>query len=122
MEWTILWIVGIAVVAILFMKRAASASPEVLRKHVQEGAVVIDVRSPEEFRSRHLPGVVNIPLNELRGRVPRQVPDQNKVLLLHCESGIRSLNGLRQLQRLGYKNVFNLGSYGRAKQIVGGKA
>ncbi len=122
MEWTILWIVGIAVVAILFMKRAASASPEVLRKHVQEGAVVIDVRSPEEFRSRHLPGVVNIPLNELRGRVPRQVPDQNKVLLLHCESGIRSLNGLRQLQRLGYKNVFNLGSYGRAKQIVGGNA
>jgi phage shock protein E len=46
------------------------------------------------------------------------VPDKDKVLLLHCLSGMRSLNGLRQLQRLGYKNVFNLGSLARAKQIV----
>jgi phage shock protein E len=119
MEWTIVWIVGIAVVAMVFMKRASSASPEVLRKHLQEGALVIDVRSPEEFRADHVSGALNIPLNELQERLPREVPDKNRVLLLHCLSGMRSRNGQRQLQRLGYTNVLNLGSLARAKQIAG---
>jgi phage shock protein E len=118
MNWTIVWIAGIAIVAMILIKRASSASPEVLRKHLQEGALVIDVRSPEEFRSDHVPGAMNIPLNELRERIPREVPDKNRVLLLHCLSGVRSRNGQQQLQRLGYVNVFNLGSLARAKQIV----
>jgi phage shock protein E len=120
MEWTIVWIAGIAIVAMILMKRASSASPEVLRKHLQEGALVIDVRSPEEFRGDHVPGALNIPLNELRERLPHEVPDKNRVLLLHCLSGMRSRNGQRQLQRLGYTNVLNLGSLARAKQIVNG--
>jgi phage shock protein E len=118
MEWTLVWIVGVVIVAMMLMRRIASASPEMLRKHLADGALVIDVRSPEEFRRDHVPGALNIPLYELRDQVPQQVPDKDKVLLLHCLSGMRSLNGLRQLQRLGYKNVFNLGSLARAKQIV----
>ena len=118
MEWTLVWIVGAVIVAMILMKRISSASPEMLRKHLAEGALVIDVRSPEEFRRDHVPGALNIPLHELGDQVPQQVPDKDKVLLLHCLSGMRSLNGLRQLQRLGYKHVFNLGSLARAKQIV----
>ncbi len=118
MEWTLVLIVGAVIVAMILMKRIASASPEILRKHLAEGALVIDVRSPEEFQRDHVPGALNIPLNELGDQVPQQVPDKDKVLLLHCLSGMRSLNGLRQLQRLGYKHVFNLGSLARAKQIV----
>jgi phage shock protein E len=118
MVWTLVWIVGAVIVAMILMKRISSASPEMLRKHLAEGALVIDVRSPEEFRSDHVPGALNIPLNELGDRVTQQVPDKDKVLLLHCLSGMRSLNGRRQLQRLGYKHVFNLGSLARAKQIV----
>jgi phage shock protein E len=120
MEWTIVLIVGIVIVAMILMKRASFASPEALRKHLQDGALVIDVRSPEEFRSGHVAGALNIPLDELRERLPREVPDKNQVLLLHCLSGIRSRNGQRQLQRLGYLNVLNLGSLARAKQIVNG--
>lgn len=112
------WIVGGVIVAMILMKRISAASPERLRKYLAEGALIIDVRSPEEFRRNPVPGAVNIPLNELRDKLPRQVPDKDKVLLLHCQSGMRSLNGLRQLQRLGYKRVFNLGSLARAKQIV----
>jgi phage shock protein E len=120
MNWTIVWIAGIAIVAMILIKRASSASPEVLRKHLQEGALVIDVRSPEEFRSDHVPGALNIPLDELCERLPREVPDKNRALLLHCLSGMRSRNGQQQLQRLGYANVLNLGSLARAKQIVNG--
>jgi phage shock protein E len=85
---------------------------------LQEGALVIDVRSPEEYRGGHAPGARNIPLHELADTLPREIPDKDKVILLHCQSGMRSLNGMRQLQRLGYKNVFNLGSLTRANQIV----
>lgn len=118
MEWSIIAVVGIVVITMLLMKRAASASPAMLLQHLQEGALVIDVRSPEEYRSGHAPGAMNIPLAELADTLPREVPDKDKVLLLHCQSGMRSLNGMRQLQRLGYKNVFNLGSLTRANQIV----
>jgi len=122
MEWTLILIVGVAVMAMLLMKRTASASPEVLRQHLQNGALVIDVRSPEEFRSGHAPGAVNIPLHELRNQATRHAPDKDTVLLLYCLSGMRSLNGMRQLKRLGYQNVFNLGSLQRAKQIVNAPA
>ncbi len=120
MNWTIVWIAGIALVVVILLKRAASASPEVLRKHLQEGALVIDVRTREEFRGERVHVAVNIPLDELAQRVPREVPDKNRVLLLHCQSGMRSRNGQRQLQRLGYTQVFNLGSLARAKQILKG--
>lgn len=112
------WIVGVVIVAMILMKRISAASPEMLRKYLAEGALVIDVRSPEEFRRDPVPGAVNVPLNELRDKLPRQVPDKDKVLLLHCQSGMRSLNGMRQLRRLGYKQVFNLGSLARARQIM----
>jgi len=120
MEWTLVWIAGIAIAVMILIKRVSAVSPEVLRKHLQEGALVIDVRSPEEFHGGHVAGALNIPLNELRERLPREVPDKNRVLLLHCLSGMRSRIGQRRLQRLGYTQVFNLGPLARAKQIVNG--
>ena len=91
---------------------------EVARKHLAAGALVIDVRSPEEFRSGHVPGAINIPLGELRESLPGRVTDKNQVLLLHCLSGGRSGIARRQLRSLGYPNVFNLGSYARAERVV----
>ena len=118
MNWFIAIVALVIVIALFALKRMSFVPEEMVRKHLQEGALVIDVRSPEEFHSEHLPGALNIPLNELRERLPREVTDKNRVLLLHCQSGMRSRNGQRQLQRLGYTNVFNLGSLTRAKQTV----
>jgi rhodanese-related sulfurtransferase len=44
--------------------------------------------------------------------------DKNKVLLLHCSSGVRSRMAKKKLDELGYKKVFNLGSYERARKII----
>jgi len=117
MAVTLVWIVGGAVIALLLMRRTASASPEALRQYVQQGAMVIDVRTPAEYRGGHVSKSVNIPLDDLGVQVPRWVPDKSQVLLLHCQSGMRSRNGQRQLQRLGYTNVFNLGSLAQARTI-----
>jgi phage shock protein E len=49
------------------------------------------------------------------------ITDKNKPLLLHCSSGVRSSMAKKKLEGLGYKNVFNLGSYERAGKIVTGR-
>jgi rhodanese-related sulfurtransferase len=46
------------------------------------------------------------------------VKDKNQVLLLHCQSGMRSGVAKSRFKGLGYPNVFNLGSYARASHIV----
>ncbi len=114
-------IVGGVIAALFLLKRMSFVSAEVARQYLQHGALVIDVRSPEEFRRGHLPNAVNIPLGELGESLARRVKDKNQVLLLHCLSGGRSGMAKSKLKRLGYANAFNLGSYGRAKQIVTGE-
>jgi rhodanese-related sulfurtransferase len=49
---------------------------------------------------------------------PSLLRDKNKVLLLHCSSGVRSRMAKKKLEELGYKSVFNLGSYDRAAKII----
>ena len=118
MNWTPLLIVA-AVLAIVFMiKRAGQISAQDALKYLKNGALVIDVRSPGEFNSGHLPTAINIPLDEIGTALPRRVKDKNQVLLLHCQSGIRSGMAKSKLKSLGYANVFNLGSYGRAESIL----
>jgi phage shock protein E len=80
--------------------------------------MVIDVRSPNEYDSGHLIQAYNMPLDRIEVLVAGTVRDKNKVLLLHCASGVRSNMAKRKLLDLGYKNVFNLGSYSRAEKIV----
>lgn len=88
------------------------------RKYLGDGAVVVDVRTPEEFANQRLPGVVNIPLDTLESGIREQVPDKSRVVLLHCRSGRRSGIAETQLRELGYTNAFNIGGYEEAKKIV----
>lgn len=120
MDWTFLLITVIAVVAVFGLKRPSYVSVAIARRHLADGAPVIDVRSPSEFAGGHLAIARNIPLGDLRQRVPAEFPDRGMVLLVHCLSGGRSLVARRQLIALGYRNVFNLGSLSRARSIVEG--
>jgi phage shock protein E len=121
MNWTIALIVAAIAAIILVMKRAGQISPKGARRYLKSGALVIDVRSPAEFNSGHLPSAINLPLDEIETVLPRRVKDKKQVLLLHCQSGMRSATAKKRLQGLGYASAFNLGSYGRAAQIVSGK-
>jgi phage shock protein E len=120
MDWKILIIVAVVVVAFFALKRMSFVSAEVARKLLAAGALVIDVRSTGEYGSGHVAKAVNIPLGELTERVPQIVKDKNQVLLVHCLSGGRSAIAKLQLKRMGYANAFNLGSLRRARQIVSG--
>jgi phage shock protein E len=96
-----------------------AVKPETAREWLKKGATVIDVRSEAEFQERHLPGTTNVPLNRLGDEIARVAPKKGQPLLLHCLSGSRSAAGEALLKKMGYQNVFNLGSYGRAEKILG---
>ena len=118
MDWTIAIVIAVILTAFFVLKRLAFVSAETAREYLAKGALVIDVRSTGEFSSGHVTGAVNIPLDDLRESLPRRVQDRNQVLLLHCLSGGRSAIAKQQLKRMGYRNVFNLGSINRARKIV----
>lgn len=121
MDWKILIIVAAVVAAFFALKRMSFVSAEMARRHLAAGALVIDVRSEAEFSSGHVAKAVNIPLGELAERIPQLAKDKNQVLLVHCLSGGRSAIARQQLKRMGYANVFNLGSLSRARKLAEGK-
>ena len=73
-----------------------------------EGAVLLDVRTPQEYAEGRVPGSVNIPLQELN-RVATAVPDPATPLFVYCLSGGRSGQAVAALQRAGYTVVKNIG-------------
>lgn len=103
---------------LLVLKRAGQISAASARQRLQQGATVVDVRSRGEFSGGHVRGAVNVPLDELAERIRAVAPDPNAPLLLHCLSGTRSALARRRLAAMGYTQVFNLGSLGRARKIV----
>lgn len=120
-SWILLLVLAALLLALLLLKRGGQISAEAAADSLQKGALVIDVRSAGEFAARHLPGALNIPLDEVETATPRRVQDKNQILLLHCQSGLRSAAAQKKLTSLGYARVYNLGSYARAAQIVGSR-
>jgi phage shock protein E len=120
MNWTIVLIVAIAIAVIFIPTLGGRISIKDAQSHLKNGALVIDVRSPGEFSSAHLPNAINLSLGEIESGLLGRINDKNQVLLLHCHSGMRSGMAMKKLKRLRYTNVFNLGSYKRASKIVSG--
>lgn len=120
-SWILLLVLAALLLALFLLKRGGQISAEAAADSLQKGALVIDVRSAGEFAARHLPGALNIPLDEVETATPRRVQDKNQILLLHCQSGLRSAAAQKKLTSLGYARVYNLGSYARAAQIVGSR-
>ena len=72
------------------------------------GAVLLDVRTPEEYRSGHIPGSKNIPLQTI-DRVGAVAENKDTALYVYCQSGARSRQAAGMLKQMGYTNVNNIG-------------
>ncbi len=93
---------------------AATNNPAAL---LDKGGKILDVRSPAEFAGGHLPGAINVPVDQLESRITTVVPDKATPLLVHCRSGGRSAKAIPILQKLGYATVLDLGSLEHAKKV-----
>lgn len=72
-------------------------------------AVILDVRTPAEFAGGHIPGAVNLPLDEISAKAATMLPDKDATLLVYCRSGARSRTASTQLVKLGYTGVYDFG-------------
>ena len=73
-----------------------------------EGAVLLDVRTADEYAEGHIPGSINIPLNTVPTILER-IPDKDTPLFVHCLSGGRSGKAVAFLKKQGYTQVKNIG-------------
>ena len=72
------------------------------------GAVLLDVRTPQEYREGHIPGSQNVPLQQL-DNVEEVTENKDTVLYVYCRSGARSRQAVSLLKHMGYTNVHNIG-------------
>ncbi|HBC70161.1 MAG TPA: rhodanese-like domain-containing protein [Sutterella sp.] len=87
-------------------------SPQQAWKYMQKHpeAIVIDVRTPEEFQSGHIPGAINLPLAAIvSGNIPVTFSDKGRTYLVYCRSGRRSAAAVRLLSSLGYRSLYDFG-------------
>ena len=81
---------------------------EQLKDMISKGAILIDVRSPQEYNEGHLPNAINIPEYEIEKRINREVPKLNQQIILYCQYGARSDDAYNLMRRIGYNNIFSL--------------
>lgn len=79
------------------------------------GAVLIDVRTAEEFAAGALPGARRIGHEQIATQIAALVPDKNTPIVLYCRSGRRSAIAQDSLAQLGYRNLINAGGYDQLK-------
>jgi len=86
--------------------RIDEVDPAAVREQVGNGAVIVDVREPEEWSAGHIPGAIHVPKSYLESRIEGAIPDREKHVVLYCASGNRSAWAARTLtEDLGYEHV-----------------
>lgn len=76
--------------------------------HNTDGAILLDVRTFQEYQEGHIPGSKNIPLQEI-DQVSTAVPKKDIPIFVYCHSGARSFQAMQELQRMGYLHIKNIG-------------
>jgi phage shock protein E len=79
------------------------------KKMVADGAVILDVRTPQEFNSGHIKGAMNIPVGDLGSQLKRIKKD--KAVITCCASGMRSATAASILKSAGFTEVYNGGGW-----------
>lgn len=83
--------------------------PQTCWKLIEQGAQVIDVRTPDEFASGHLPNAINVPLSEITEWLSNQANKQQQ-FVVYCGAGIRAQKGCDALNTEGFMCVVNGGA------------
>ena len=75
----------------------------------EDGYIILDVRTPEEFAERHIEGAILIPDYEIGEKAESILTDKEQLILVYCRSGRRSKNAANELATLGYTNIKEFG-------------
>lgn len=73
------------------------------------GVTVVDVRRPEEYAEKHIPGAILVSNETIAEKSDEMLPDKDAVLLIYCRTGVRSKQASDKLIKLGYRNIYDFG-------------
>ena len=108
------------VLAVLLLAGCAAPAEEISYRQINmdeaitmmeegSGYIILDVRTPEEFADKHIPGAINIPNEAIGTEEIPELPDKDQLILVYCRSGNRSKQASEKLVALGYTNIVEFG-------------
>ena len=89
--------------------RQISMDEAVAMMEEEKDYILLDVRTPQEFGEKHIPGAINIPNETIGTEEIPELPDKSQLILVYCRSGNRSKQASQKLAALGYTNVVEFG-------------
>ena len=75
----------------------------------EDGYIILDVRTQEEYDAGHIPNAILIPNTEIEARAEEELTDKDQLILVYCRSGRRSKQAAEILVELGYSNIKEFG-------------
>jgi phage shock protein E len=104
-----IWLLLIIVAAIVVYSACARGkNTGTAKDKIKQGALILDVRTPQEFAGGAYPGAKNIPVQELQARL-NEVGPTNHAIVVYCAAGIRAGKAKKILMDAGFKDVTNAG-------------
>lgn len=82
---------------------------EAMDRMEEDGVLILDVRTQEEYDQGYIPGAVLLPDDQLAQKAPELLPDRGQTILVYCRSGRRSAGAAKALVDLGYTQVYDFG-------------
>lgn len=71
--------------------------------------ILIDVRTPQEYKEKHIPNSILLPLDTIKRDSEKKLTNKEATIFVYCRSGGRSATAAATLASLGYSNVYNIG-------------
>ncbi|MBE6959633.1 MAG: rhodanese-like domain-containing protein [Ruminococcaceae bacterium] len=91
----------------VYMNITAEQAKEIMDR--EEGYIILDVRTQEEYAQGHIPDAVLLPLDDVQNKAQTVLPDKEQQILVYCRSGRRSKEASQILIELGYTNIKEFG-------------
>ena len=91
----------------VYMNITAEEAKQIM--DTEEGYIILDVRTQEEYDQGHIPGAILIPDTEIKAEAENVLTDKAQLILVYCRSGRRSKLAAESLLELGYTNIKEFG-------------
>ena len=91
----------------VYMNITAEEAKQIM--DTEEGYIILDVRTQEEYDQGHIPGAILIPDTEIKADAENVLTDKAQLILVYCRSGRRSKLAAESLVELGYTNIKEFG-------------
>ena len=89
-------------------RKSKDINEELIQFQNTKNAILLDVRSKEEYEMSHIPESINIGLTDIE-KVNEIIKDKSTMIFVYCFSGARSEKACRKIKEMGYKNIKNIG-------------